>query len=184
LGFARHGVEPDIVTMGKPMGNGMPISALAARSDVLDAFSTKIPYFNTFGGNPVSIAAAAAVLETIRTEDLQERACAVGGMLRDELRTAFADSDVAGDIRGAGQFTVVELVASRESAEPAGELALNVVELALNVVEGLRHRGVLTSVADPRGNILKLRPPLAFDSSDVAWAIEALVASIDDALWR
>jgi 4-aminobutyrate aminotransferase-like enzyme len=176
-GFARHGIVPDIVTMGKPMGNGMPISALAARSDVLDAFSTKIPYFNTFGGNPVSIAAAAAVLETLRTEDLQERARVVGGMLRDELRTAFADSDVVGDIRGAGQFTAVELVASRESAEPAGELALD-------VVEGLRHRGVLTSVAGPRGNILKLRPPLAFDSSDVAWAIEALVASVDDALSR
>ena len=173
-GFARHGVVPDIVTMGKPMGNGMPISALAARSEVLEAFSRHIPYFNTFGGNPVSIAAAAAVLDVIRAEGLQERAKAVGAELRDALRGAFGGADVVGNIRGAGQFTGLELVESRDTRVPAGGLALD-------VVEGMRRRGVLTSVAGPGGNILKLRPTLAFTAEDIPWAIEALEGALADA---
>jgi 4-aminobutyrate aminotransferase-like enzyme len=170
-GFGRHGVVPDIVTMGKPMGNGMPISGMAARTEVLEAFSRRIPYFNTFGGNPVSIAAAQAVLDVIREEGLQERARRVGEALRAELTAVASSYDVVGDVRGAGQFTGFELVRSRTSAVPDGVLALD-------VVEGMRRRGVLTSVAGPAGNVLKLRPTLAFAEEDVPW----LVGALDDAL--
>lgn len=173
-GFARHGVVPDIVTMGKPMGNGMPISGMAARSEVLDAFSRRIPYFNTFGGNPVSIAAAQAVLDTIRAEGLQEQARVVGDALRTSIDELVHAHPAIGDVRGAGQFTGLELVTSRASRTPAGELALD-------VVEGMRRRGVLTSVAGPAGNILKLRPTLAFRDEDIAWLIDALDAALTEA---
>lgn len=173
-GFARHGVVPDLVTMGKPMGNGMPISGLAARPEVLDAFSRHIPYFNTYGGNPVSIAAAQAVLDTIRAEDLQERARVVGGELRSRLDALALSHDAIGDVRGAGQFTGLELVTSRESSDPAGAFALD-------VVEGMRRRGVLTSVAGPAGNILKLRPTLAFREEDIDWLVDALDGALTEA---
>ncbi|UFS58605.1 aspartate aminotransferase family protein [Subtercola endophyticus] len=166
-GFERHGVVPDIVTMGKPMGNGMPISGMAARPDVLEAFSTKIPYFNTFGGTPVSIAAAQAVLDIIREEGLQERARLVGGELRAALATLAETHEAIGDVRGAGQYTGIELVLDRESKSPAGPLALD-------VIEGLRFRGVLTSVAGPYGNVLKIRPTLAFQQPDIEWFVTAL----------
>jgi 4-aminobutyrate aminotransferase-like enzyme len=170
-GFDRHGVVPDIVTMGKPMGNGMPISAMVARNHVLDAFSSRVPYFNTFGGNPVSIAAAQAVLDVIREEDLQQRALQVGAALRAALAELAIQHEPIGDIRGVGQYTGVELVVDRDSRTPASAMALD-------VIEGLRSRGVLTSVAGPSGNILKLRPPLAFDMVDIDW----LVASLDEVL--
>ncbi len=166
-GFERHGVVPDIVTMGKPMGNGMPISAMVARADVLGAFSSRIPYFNTFGGNPVSIAAAQAVLDVVREEGLQQRALQVGAALRSALAEVALGHESIGDIRGVGQYTGLELVVDRASQAPASALALD-------VIEGLRSRGVLTSVAGPAGNILKLRPPLAFDMVDIDWLVTAL----------
>jgi len=174
-GFARHGVVPDIVTMGKPMGNGMPISGMAARREVLEAFSLTIPYFNTFGGNPVSIAAAQAVLDTIRAEGLQERARVVGAELRAALAPLADRYEVIGDVRGAGQFTGLELVSSRVTKAPA-------TALSLDVIEGMRERGVLTSVAGPGGNILKLRPTLAFRSSDIDWLVGAFEDALAEAL--
>ena len=171
-GYARHGIVPDLVTMGKPMGNGIPISGMAARREVLEAFSTKIPYFNTFGGNPVSIAAAQAVLNTIREEGLQERAGRVGAVLRRELWALAERHEIIGDVRGAGQFTGLELVSDRDTLEPA-------TSLGLDVIENLRRRGVLTSVAGPSANVLKLRPTLAFDEGDIDWLVGALDESLE-----
>jgi 4-aminobutyrate aminotransferase-like enzyme len=173
-GFGRHGIVPDIVTMGKPMGNGMPISGMAAQREVLESFSRQIPYFNTFGGNPVSIAAAQAVLDVIRDEGLQAKAVVVGDRLRAGLATLAETHASIGDIRGSGQYTGLELVADRETGAPAGGLALD-------VIESLRHRGVLTSVAGAHGNVLKLRPTLAFAESDVDWLIAALDESLAEA---
>lgn len=170
-GFARHGVIPDIVTMGKPMGNGIPISGMAARREVLEAFSRQIPYFNTFGGNPVSVAAAQAVLDIIREEKLQDRARIVGAQLRAGLSDLAQRHELIGDVRGAGQFTGLELVLDRETKKPAGKIALQ-------VIEELRNRGVLTSVAGPHANVLKLRPTLAFASSDIDWLVGALDESL------
>jgi len=170
-GFARHGIVPELVTLGKPMGNGIPVSGLLGRADVLAAFSDRIPYFNTFGGNPVSMAAAQAVLRTIRKEKLQQHAATVGAQFLAELRTLSATHDAVGDVRGAGLFTGFELVADRGTREPDRDLALA-------VLEELRDRGVLTSVAGPHGNVLKLRPPLAFQAADIDHVVGALDASL------
>jgi 4-aminobutyrate aminotransferase-like enzyme len=169
-GFARHGVVPDLVTMGKPMGNGIPVAALAARSEVLAAFGESIPYFNTFGGNPVSIAAAQAVLDVIRDEELQPHAARVGARLLAGLREVAARHDAVGDVRGAGLYVGVDVVTDPDARRPD-------VEAALDVVEGLRQRRVLTSVCGP-GNVLKLRPPLVFDEADA----DRLVTELDAVL--
>lgn len=171
-GFQRHGLDPDIITTGKPMGNGIPVSGLFGRSDVLQAFSDQVPYFNTFGGNPVSMAAAQAVLDVIEEEGLQRHAQQVGERFLTALRqVAREHPDVVGDVRGAGLFVGFELVRDAGSRLPDQELALD-------LLEELRDRFVLTSVAGPHGNVLKLRPPLPFSVADVAWVVEALDESL------
>lgn len=170
-GFARHGFVPDLVTTGKPMGNGIPIASMAARSEVLEAFSANRPYFNTFGGNPVAIAAAQAVLDVIRDEGLQDRALTVGAELRSALRDLQASHPAIGDVRGSGQYTGLEIVSARDSKEPG-------TTIALDLLEELRDRRVLTSVCGPNNSILKLRPPLAFAATDIPRLIEALDESL------
>ena len=171
-GFGRHGVVPDIITTGKPMGNGIPVSGLLAQDHVLSAFSQKIPYFNTFGGNPVAMAAAQAVLKTIQEEELQAHSQRLGGLLLKELRKLMEKYDCVGDVRGAGLFIGFELVQDRLSKMPDKALALDLIEELRNT-----HR-VLTSVAGPYGNVLKLRPPLVFQEKDIDW----LVGALDQAL--
>ncbi|MBO1327539.1 aspartate aminotransferase family protein [Acetobacter suratthaniensis] len=166
-GFGRHGLVPDIVTTGKPMGNGMPVSGLMAKASVLASFSASTPYFNTFGGNPVSIAAAQAVLNVIHDENLLEHSRNVGQRLLSELRALQSRHSCIGDVRGAGLFIGLELVTNRQTKEPARALALD-------LIEALRNAHVLTSVAGPYGNILKLRPPLAFQNHDIDWLVGAL----------
>ncbi|MBT2801054.1 aspartate aminotransferase family protein [Halomonas sp. ISL-56] len=170
-GFERHGLVPDIVTMGKPMGNGIPVSGLLAKDDVLAAFSDQIPYFNTFGGNPVSMAAAQAVLNVIHEEQLQAHSLRVGEALRAELLTLKDKYECVGDVRGAGLFIGFELVTDKQSKTPDKALALR-------VIEALREERVLTSVAGPHGNVLKLRPPLAFQAHDIDWLVGALDRSL------
>lgn len=171
-GFGRHGVVPDIITTGKPMGNGIPVSGLLAKDHVLSAFSQKIPYFNTFGGNPVAMAAAQAVLKTIQEEELQAHSQRLGGLLLTELRKLMEKYDCVGDVRGAGLFIGFELVQDRFTKMPDKALALDLIEELRNT-----HR-VLTSVAGPYGNVLKLRPPLVFQEKDIDW----LVGALDQAL--
>lgn len=166
-GFARHGVVPDLVTTGKPMGNGYPVSGLIARPEVLAAFSNAIPYFNTFGGNPVAMAAAGAVLDVIEQEGLQAHSRRVGAQLLAELRKLGDRYDAVGDVRGAGLFIGFELVSDRVAKTPDRQAALDLIEL-------LREERVLTSVAGPYGNVLKLRPPLAFQTGDIDWLVGAL----------
>ena len=170
-GFARHNIVPDVITTGKPMGNGIPVSGLFARKEVLAAFSDDIPYFNTFGGNPVAMAAAQAVLQVIEEEGLQQHSLQVGQQLLSELGRLADDHASVGDVRGTGLFIGFELVADRDSKTPDRALALD-------VIERLRERGVLTSVAGPHGNVLKLRPPLAFQAHDIDWVVTALDESL------
>ncbi|ROQ39635.1 4-aminobutyrate aminotransferase-like enzyme [Frondihabitans sp. PhB188] len=170
-GFARHGFVPDLVTTGKPMGNGFPIASMAARREVLEAFSTRRPYFNTFGGNPVAIAAAQAVLDVIRDDGLQAKALRVGAVLRDAIRELVPAHPGIGDVRGSGQYTGVEIV-----DDPGTKVAGTRSALAL--LEELRDRRVLTSVCGPTNSVLKLRPPLAFDEDDVPRLVEALDGSL------
>jgi len=159
-GFLRHGVAPDLVTLGKPMGNGLPIAAMAARADVLEAFARGVPYFNTFGGNPVTMAAAAAVLDVIEDEKLMVNAAEVGGRLRHELAGLAVGQARIGDVRGAGLYIGVEMITETGEPDRAGARA---------VVNAMRERRVLISVCGHHGNVLKIRPPLVFSSSDVDW---------------
>ena len=154
-GFEADDFVPDIVTLGKPMGNGHPIAATIARSDLVDEFSTHSRYFNTFGGNPVSCAAGLAVLDVIEQEDLQNNALTVGRYLTDGLTHLAQKHNTIGDIRGSGFFKAVELVSDREARTPAKDVAET-------VVNALRSRGILIGSIGPHDNILKLRPPMVF----------------------
>jgi 4-aminobutyrate aminotransferase-like enzyme len=153
-GYQRHGLAPDIVTMGKPMGNGLPIAGLVGRQDVLDDFGRKARYFNTFGGNPVCVAAASAVLDVLDAEGLPANAAATGAYLRDSLSRLAARSPVLGDVRGAGLYVGVDVL-SPSTGGPSGELASA-------IVNGMRERRVLISATGPQGSVLKIRPPLPF----------------------
>lgn len=172
-GFERHGLAPDLVTLGKPMGNGYPVAALVARAEVLEPFATRRPYFNTFGGSPVAMAAARAVLEVIDREGLQEHARRTGEALRAELRLLADRHPLIGDVRGAGLYTGVELILDGDPRRPA-------TAQALAVLEGLRARRVLTSVCGPTNSTLKLRPPLPFGGDDLTWLVEALDGALGD----
>ncbi len=157
-GFTRHGVVPDLVTMGKPMANGMPVSAMAARADVLARFAEQVPYFNTFGGNPVSMAAAAAVLDVIEEQRLISNAATVGGDLRAELTRLAAGNPRLGQVRGAGLYIGVEVLDGDGAPDR---------DAARWIINEMRERGVLISVCGADGNVLKIRPPLVFSMSDV-----------------
>lgn len=170
-GFEADDFVPDIVTTGKPMGNGHPVSAVVIRREFVEDFGRKGDYFNTFGGNPVSCAAALAVLDVIEDEGLQENALDVGRHISDGLGKLAADHDCIGDIRGTGLFIALELVSDRDQRTPAPELART-------LVNGLRDRGVLTGTIGPDRNILKLRPPMVLRRADADFMLERL----DDSL--
>ncbi len=165
-GYQRHGLAPDIVTMGKPMGNGLPIAGLVARHEVLDDFGQKVRYFNTFGGNPVCIAAAGAVLDVIQDEGLQANAAATGAYLRDGVARLAAGSPVLAGVRGAGLYLGADVI-DPASGEPSAALASA-------VVNGMRERRVLISATGPAGNVLKIRPPLPFGLSHADQFLDAL----------
>lgn len=165
-GFERHGLKPDMVSLGKPMGNGHPIAGLVLRHDVIDNFGRNSRYFNTFGGNPVSCAAGMAVLDIIEQDRLQENAKAVGGYLQDNLRALAKRYPEIADVRGAGLFIGVEIVPTRSS--------VGADALTTKIVNGLRERRVLISATGPRANVLKIRPPLVFSKADADTLTQAL----------
>lgn len=154
-GFPRHGLTPDLVILGKPMGNGMPIAGVVARPELLKEFGRSARYFNTFAGNPVSCAAALAVLDVIERESLLANAATVGNLLLDGLKAIAEHTPTISDVRGAGLFLGVEFVTDRTSRLPAPELATA-------VVNRLRDHKVLIGACGPNGNVLKVRPPLVF----------------------
>jgi len=154
-GYQRHrGLVPDLVTMGKPMGNGLPIAGLAARQPVLADFGQRARYFNTFGGNPVCVAAASAVLDVLADEDLPGNALSTGEYLTSALTSVAGSSPVLAGVRGVGLYVGVDVV-SRSTGLPSAELASA-------IVNGMRSRRVLISATGPRGHVLKIRPPLPF----------------------
>jgi len=170
FGFARHRVVPDIVTMGKPMGNGFPMSAMATRPELLSAFCEDFGYFNTFGGNPVAAAAGMAVLEVIERENLLANAHTVGGHLRARLEAIKAADPRLSDVRGAGLFLGVDLgEAGSGRPDPA---------LATRVINGLKHRGVLIGAAGKYGHTLKVRPPLCLTAEEADRFADALTDTL------
>ncbi|WEJ73626.1 aspartate aminotransferase family protein [Pseudomonas sp. PSE14] len=172
-GFQRHGVQPDLVTLGKPMGNGQPIAGVVARADILESFGRNVRYFNTFGGNPVSCAAAQAVLDVIRDEKLQERSQCIGDFMLEGIRRLADRHELIGDVRGAGLFLGVELVTDRAEKTPAANQTRR-------VVNAMRERGVLISAAGPMENILKIRPLLAFEQEHAELFIDCLDQALQE----
>jgi 4-aminobutyrate aminotransferase-like enzyme/Ser/Thr protein kinase RdoA (MazF antagonist) len=163
--FQASGIEPDMVVMGKPMGNGFPVAALVARSDLLAAVPDETELFSTFGGNPVACAAALAVLDVIADENLVANAAQAGAYLRQGLAVLAERHPVIGDVRGEGLLVGVEL--ADETRTPAAGLARK-------ATEGLRERGILISATGPAGNVLKIRPPLVFQREHADLLLQAL----------
>ena len=170
-GFQRHGVVPDMVILGKPMGNGMPIAGVVAKPMVLQPFAARSRYFNTFGGNPVSCAAALAVLEVLEHERLMDNALSVGTYLRDELQRLSCTFPAIADVRGAGLFIGVELVEDPETKAPASELASR-------IVNALREKRILISASGAEGHVLKIRPPLPFSRENANQVVAGLKEAI------
>ena len=166
-GFETQGVVPDIVVMGKPMGNGHPIGAVVTTPEIAASFNNGMEYFSTFGGNPVSCAIGMAVLDVIHDEGLQERAAHVGDHLRQGFRDLASHYTVIGDVRGLGLFIGVELVCDRTTLAPAPDATAY-------VCNRLRELGILVSVDGPRQNVLKIKPPLVFSDANVAHFVEML----------
>ncbi len=163
--FQTSGIEPDMVVMGKPMGNGFPVAAVVVRSQVLGAVPEETELFSTFGGNPVACAAALAVLAVIDDEGLVANAAKVGSYLRQGLLTLAERHPVIGDVRGEGLLLGVELV--DEARAPAARHARRVTEV-------MRERRILLSATGPAGNVLKIRPPLVFQHQHADLLLQAL----------
>lgn len=170
-GHQAHGVVPDIVTLGKPMGNGFPIGGAVARADLLNEFRAQSMYFNTFGGNPVACAAGLAVLDVMEKEKLMENARVVGDYARGGIKRLQDKHDIIGEVRGPGLFFGAELVRDRRTKEPATDETRRVVNF-------MRENGVLISRIGPFDNVLKMRPPMPFSRDNA----DQLLSRLDQAL--
>ncbi|MFO1139948.1 MAG: aminotransferase class III-fold pyridoxal phosphate-dependent enzyme [Paracoccus sp. (in: a-proteobacteria)] len=166
-GFQRHDVIPDLVTMGKPMGNGFPVAGVAARPEVLADFGAKARYFNTFGGNAVAVAAASAVLDVIEDDALVENARVIGAYLKQGFQALAETHACLGDIRGAGLFLGVEIVSDPARKTPDAATATR-------IINGLRDERVLISGCGKWANILKIRPPIVFTRENADELIQKL----------
>ncbi len=152
-GFQLHGVTPDIVTIGKPLGNGHPIAAVACTQEIADRFANGMEYFNTFGGNPVSCAIATQVLKTVKEEKLQAHALEVGTFLKSSLEELRNEFPIIGDVRGQGFFLGIELVDAHLNPLPAQTAYL---------ANRMKDHGILMSTDGPDHNVLKIKPPMVF----------------------
>ncbi|QEN85374.1 aspartate aminotransferase family protein [Labrys sp. KNU-23] len=170
-GHQRTGFVPDVVTLGKPMANGHPVGGVVANIDTLSAFRKAFRYFNTFGGNPVSCAAAMAVIEVIEEEKLIENARTVGAHARAGFQRLAAKHAVIGDIRGSGLFMGTEFVLDRSTKEPAPELATR-------IVNAMRERGVLMGKIGVHQCATKIRPPMPFSREHA----DLMLSTLDDVL--
>jgi 4-aminobutyrate aminotransferase-like enzyme len=180
-GFGRFGSHmwghqllgglPDIVTLGKPMGNGHPLAGVVARADLVEEFTSRNMYFNTFGGNPVSAAVGMAVLDVLKEERLLENARTVGDYVIAGLRELQTRHPLIGDVRGRGLFFAVEMVKDPGTREPAGAETRR-------IVNAMRERGVLISRIGPHDNVLKIRPPMPFSRENA----DLLLRTLDDVM--
>ncbi|MEE3001201.1 MAG: aminotransferase class III-fold pyridoxal phosphate-dependent enzyme [Planctomycetota bacterium] len=170
-GFELHDVVPDIVVLGKPIGNGHPMGAVVTTRAIAEAFNNGMEFFSTFGGNPVSCACGIAVLDVILDEGLQDRARVLGLRFMEGLKELQECHQLIGDVRGRGLFLGIELVRDRKSLEPADSEASR-------IVNQMRDRGVLLSTDGPLHNVIKIKPPMVLDEGDIDMTLRLL----DDAL--
>lgn len=169
--FESQGVVPDIVVLGKPIGNGYPLGAVITTREIAESFDNGMEYFSTFGGSTVSCAAGLAVLQTVKDEELQAHANRAGARMLTGLRELQARHALVGDVRGSGLFIGVELVLDRETRTPASHAATD-------VVNRMRQQRILLGTDGPDHNVLKIRPPMPFDERDV----DRLVETLDEVL--
>ncbi len=166
-GFEYHGLEPDIVTVGKSMGNGHPLSAVITTKEIADHFNNGMEYFNSFGGNPVSSTIGHEVLKIIKDEDLQKNAKNVGSYLKKMLIDLQKNYSLIGDIRGEGLFLGLEIVNSNGLLEPMGKFAKY-------IVNEMKKRRVLLSTDGPDENVIKIKPPIIFNKQNADFLLENL----------
>ena len=164
-GFEMQNVTPDIVVLGKPIGNGHPLAAVVTRREIAQAFDNGMEFFATFGGNPVSCAVGLAVLDVLQSDGLQENALLVGNQLLDGLKSFVGKYDMVADARGAGLFLGVELVRDLSTLEPAA------TEAAF-IANRMRERGILLGTDGPYHNVVKIRPPMPFNESNAGYLLE------------
>ncbi len=169
-GFQFDDVIPDIVTLGKPMGNGHPIAAVVTRPEIAEALAKESGYFNTFGGNPVSCAAGLAVLEVIEKEALQENAREIGQYLKKRLEILQRNYPVIGDIHGSGLLQGVDILKPDGAPDP---------DLAEKIMNDMRENGVLIGTTGPSYTTMKIRPPIVFQKEHVEILLAALVKALD-----
>lgn len=166
-GFERHGVVPDLVTLGKPMGNGFPMAGIVTRPEYLRAFSEHFGYFNTFAGNPVAAAAGLAVLEVIEEEGLVENASCLGTKLRSWIQDLSTHYPVIGGVRGAGLYLGIDIVDPKDGRPD--------VRRATRIINALcEEKQILIGATGSLGHILKIRPPLCLQSPEAELFAEAL----------
>ena len=174
--FETQDVIPDIVTIGKPLGNGHPLAAVVTTPEIAASFNNGMEYFNSFGGNPISCAVGLAVLDVIEDEKLQENALKVGAYLKAGLEGLRSRHPLIGDVRGMGLFMGVELVLDQETRMPA-------VKQAAFLVERMKERGVLISTDGPMHNVLKIKPPMVFSEANADDLIGALNRSLTEGIY-
>jgi 4-aminobutyrate aminotransferase-like enzyme len=172
-GFETQGVVPDIVVLGKPIGNGFPVAAVITTAEIADSFNNGMEFFSTFGGNPVACAAGLAVLNVLEEEHLQQNALRVGARIIESLQALQTRHTLIGDVRGSGLFLGIDLVLDRETREAAPLQASY-------VVNRLRDRGILAGTDGPHHNVIKLRPPLVFSEAEARLFVETLEAILQE----
>jgi 4-aminobutyrate aminotransferase-like enzyme/Ser/Thr protein kinase RdoA (MazF antagonist) len=172
-GFETQGVIPDIVVLGKPIGNAFPLAAVVTTLEIANSFNNGMEFFSTFGGNPVACAAGLAVLDVLEAEHLQDHALRVGADLISGLKALQARHGLIGDVRGSGLFLGIDLVLDRDKREPAPLQASY-------VVNRLRECGILAGTDGPHHNVIKLRPPLVFSKADADLFIKTLDAVLQE----
>ena len=170
-GFETHGAQPDIVTIGKPIGNGHPIGIVVTSRKILAKFNSDVPFFSTFGGNPVSAAAGLEVLKVIARQNLQQNADETSVYLKQRIKDLAKRETLIGDVRGSGLLIGIDLVLDRDTREPADVIANQ-------VYNHMRDNGVLIGIAGPHGNVLKIRPPITFSKSHADQLVTALANAL------
>ena len=166
-GFETQNIVPDIVTLGKSIGNGHPLSVVVTSEDLSNEFNNGMEYFNSFGGNPVSCAIGHAVLKVIEEEELQKNAFRVGNELKTLLNEVKSVHDIIGDVRGKGLFLGIEIIKDLETLEPDKQVTHK-------IVNEMRNRKILLSSDGPDHNVIKVKPPMVFNSSNALFLVETL----------
>jgi len=172
--YEAHGITPDIVVLGKPMGNGHPMGAVVTTTAIADAFANGMEFFSSFGGNPVSCAIGLAVLDVLENERLQAHALEVGTQLKADLRALAAQHECLADVRGSGFFLGLECVTDRDTMAPD-------TRLAEHLVHQMKARGILLSTDGPHHNVIKFKPPMVFTQANADRLVHELAAVLDAA---